>query len=107
MNRRLPARRVFFAVIFLTCCVGVTSRTCSTPDSESLGGSQRSASSEAAQMGAHPDTTPDARNLAARSVDSYFEATLDSMERADFLVSPALLMQEAISKDAVITYPEN
>ncbi len=30
---------------------------------------------------------------------------MDSMEFADFLLTPAVLVQEAISEDAVISYP--
>ena len=45
--------------------------------------------------------------LAKKNVDSFFAPSLNSMERADFLLSPALLLQEALSKDVIITYPEN
>jgi hypothetical protein len=41
----------------------------------------------------------------AKQTSSLFAPSLETMERADFLLTPALLMQEAISEKVVITYP--
>lgn len=41
------------------------------------------------------------------SIDrSMFDISLMIREHADFLLTPALLVQEAISEDVVLTYPE-
>jgi hypothetical protein len=34
-----------------------------------------------------------------------FNTSLEMKENADFLLTPALLVQEAVSEDVVITYP--
>jgi len=47
-----------------------------------------------------------ARNVAANSVSGLFDPSLTAMENADFILTPALLMQNAISEDKVILYPE-
>lgn len=46
-----------------------------------------------------------ARGLAAGYGLGPFEPSLAMKENADFLLTPALLVQEAISDDIVITYP--
>jgi len=60
-----------------------------------------------------PATTPqrdrldaDARRLAFGSVEGNFISSLEMQEAADFLLTPALLEQEAISDSVVITYPK-
>jgi len=49
--------------------------------------------------------TSAAKRLAAKNVEGYFDSSLYSMESVDFLLTPALLVQEAISDGIVITYP--
>ncbi len=39
------------------------------------------------------------------SVTQVFQPSLETKENMDFLLTPALLMQEAMSQDTVITYP--
>ena len=43
--------------------------------------------------------------LAARSATTGFKPSLEMKENVDFLLTPALLMQEALSEDVIITYP--
>ena len=40
-----------------------------------------------------------------KSVTGNFNTSLEMKENVDFLLTPALLVQEAISEDVVITYP--
>lgn len=42
---------------------------------------------------------------ATRSVTMGFRPSLEMKENVDFLLTPALLVQEAISDDIIITYP--
>jgi len=46
-----------------------------------------------------------AREMADRSVKAQFQPSLDMKEAADFLLTPALLVQESISSGIVLTYP--
>ena len=46
-----------------------------------------------------------ARGLAAGSGLGLFQPSLEMKENADFFLTPALLVQEAICDDIVITYP--
>lgn len=46
-----------------------------------------------------------ARGLAASYGIGPFKPSLEMKEYADFLLTPALLVQEALSDDVVITYP--
>jgi hypothetical protein len=46
-----------------------------------------------------------ARGLAAGYGLGPFQPSLEMKENADFLLTPALLVQEALSDDVVITYP--
>jgi len=49
------------------------------------------------------------QQIAGRLASGYglgtFKPSLEMKENADFLLTPALLVQEAISNDIVITYP--
>ena len=42
---------------------------------------------------------------ATRAVTVNFTSSLEMKENVDFLLTPALLMQEAVSDDLIITYP--
>jgi hypothetical protein len=46
-----------------------------------------------------------AGDLAGRQVSEGFSASLNARESADFILTPALLVQDAISDDAIPTYP--
>ena len=46
-----------------------------------------------------------ARGIASNYGGGPFQPSLEMKESADFLVTPALLVQEALSDDIVITYP--
>ena len=46
-----------------------------------------------------------ASQLAVKHTTSNFEPSLDMSENADFLLTPALLIQEAVSTQIVLTYP--
>jgi hypothetical protein len=46
-----------------------------------------------------------AKGLAGKYGLGAFEASLEMKEHADFFLTPALLVQEAISDDIIITYP--
>ena len=46
-----------------------------------------------------------ARKLAGDSLIGNFDPSLNQRENVDFLLTPALLIQEAISKDVLLTYP--
>ncbi len=46
-----------------------------------------------------------ARQLAFQHSMDNFEPSLEMKEHADFLLTPALLVQEAISEDVIMTYP--
>src|SRR5437667_2681366 len=46
-----------------------------------------------------------AEQLAARYLGDNFASSLVSKEFVDFLLTPALVVQEVISEDAIITYP--
>ena len=50
-------------------------------------------------------TQAQSQNNPLRSTLSNFQASLEMKENADFLLTPAILVQEAISEDVVITYP--
>lgn len=49
--------------------------------------------------------TPATRSGILRAAMQVFEPSLEMKENVDFLLTPALLVQEAISKDIVVTYP--
>ncbi len=55
-------------------------------------------------------STPEERAIASRQVFgvNYFmrEASLETREQDDFLLTAALLVQEAVSDGVVLTYPE-
>src|SRR5579859_7415858 len=56
----------------------------------------------------HPkevDERKAAEAASAKQMSRVFAPSLETMERTDFLLTPALLMQEAISENVVITYP--
>jgi hypothetical protein len=46
-----------------------------------------------------------ARDSAARTVTSVFRPSLEMKENADFLLTPALMVQQAIVADGPIVYP--
>jgi hypothetical protein len=46
-----------------------------------------------------------AMRSATRAATGGFRPSLEMKENADFLLSPALLMQEALSEDIITTYP--
>jgi hypothetical protein len=48
-----------------------------------------------------------ANKLAARQVSGGFASSLKSREAAEFLLTPAILVQENISDGVVITYPSD
>jgi len=48
---------------------------------------------------------PEVRRQILRATMQSFEPSLEMKENVDFLLTPALLVQEAISEDVVITYP--
>ena len=43
--------------------------------------------------------------IAGRLSSAGFDPSLELKEKVDFLLTPALLVQEALSEDAVLTYP--
>jgi hypothetical protein len=43
--------------------------------------------------------------MAGTPVMRYFEPSLEMREATDFLLTPAILVQEAISPDTILTYP--
>ena len=47
------------------------------------------------------------RELVANAVMGNFEPSLEMRESVDFLLTPAFLVQEALSEDVVLTYPAN
>ncbi len=47
-----------------------------------------------------------AQKVAAGYVIGNFDASLRMREKVDFLLSPALLVQEAIRDDVILTYPQ-
>jgi hypothetical protein len=46
-----------------------------------------------------------ALKMAVQNTKANFEPSLTAMEETDFLITPALILQEAISADVIITYP--
>ena len=46
-----------------------------------------------------------AKRAAAGQTMDNFRSSLDMKERVDFLLTPALLVQEALRNDTIITYP--
>jgi hypothetical protein len=46
-----------------------------------------------------------ARTLASSKVSEFFAVSLNAREAADFLLTPAILTQEAISDGVLLTYP--
>lgn len=42
---------------------------------------------------------------ANKAVTAGFEPSLEMKENVDFLLTPALLVQEALSEDVIVTYP--
>jgi len=46
-----------------------------------------------------------AQRSASRSATSGFKSSLEMKENADFLLTPALLMQEVLSDEIITTYP--
>jgi hypothetical protein len=49
--------------------------------------------------------TPATRTGILREAMQVFEPSLEMKENVDFLLTPALLVQEAISEEIVVTYP--
>ena len=64
-----------------------------------------------ASLQAQPDRDPEAQakqaafEAATRTAAMGFAPSLEMKENADFLLTPALLVQEAIRDDVVLTYP--
>lgn len=46
-----------------------------------------------------------AKQIVSRQSMSNFESSVEMKENVDFLLTPALLVQEAISDDVILTYP--
>jgi hypothetical protein len=46
-----------------------------------------------------------AKQIVSRQTTSNFEPSLEMKEDVDFLLTPALLVQESISDDIILTYP--
>lgn len=46
-----------------------------------------------------------AKDLAISYGIGYFKSSLQMKENVDFLLTPAMIVQEAISEDIVVTYP--
>ena len=49
----------------------------------------------------------EAREMIADTIMRNFEPSLEMKEVTDFLLTPALLVQEAVSRGVVLTYPQN
>ena len=93
---------LLYIVIFL--CIVCLCLSCSTfvslPVAEPNTASEPNAVTDAEQR---------ARDIAMRSATRMattgFRPSLEMKENADFLISPALLMQEALSDEIITTYP--
>ena len=61
------------------------------------------------ESNSHTDTEQRARfaalQAATRAATTGFRPSLEMKENVDFLLTPALLMQEALSEDIITTYP--
>jgi hypothetical protein len=58
-------------------------------------------------MGAATNEQEARENVAVRHVwDPAADRSVLTREQVDFLLTPALLVQEAVSEDVVLTYPE-
>ena len=64
-----------------------------------------SAVAHGSSAGVRDQLEVDDRRLLSTHLGVAFEASLEMKENVDFLLTPALLMQEALSEDIVITYP--
>lgn len=64
-----------------------------------------SAVAQGSSAGVRDQREVDDRRLLSTHLSVTFEASLEMKENVDFLLTPALLVQEAISEDIVITYP--
>lgn len=50
-------------------------------------------------------TAPTVRRQILKAATQIFEPSLEMKENVDFLLTPALLVQQAVSEDVIITYP--
>jgi hypothetical protein len=64
-----------------------------------------SATAHGSSAGVRDQREVDDRRLLSTHLSVAFDASLEMKENVDFLLTPALLVQEAISEDIVITYP--
>jgi hypothetical protein len=80
------------AVVFLACCAAARNAY-RPPDAEEKDASVSAAVDNVVREGLSKRFLPN------------FESSLEMRENADFLLAPALLVQNAISRDVVITYP--
>ena len=53
----------------------------------------------------HSGITKISKTIASNYVNGNFASSLDAMENSDFILTPALLVQEVISSNVVIAYP--
>ena len=53
----------------------------------------------------HTRQLREAQQRAVKNAGGFYGASLEMRENVDFLLTPALLVQEAIDEGAVITYP--
>jgi hypothetical protein len=64
-----------------------------------------SAVAHGSSAGVRDQREVDDRRLLSTHLSITFEASLEMRENVDFLLTPVLLVQEALSEDIVITYP--
>jgi hypothetical protein len=93
--KNTPIRSGLLGILTVVCISIFLSRV--------LGGISASLPSETLPFPSNGEAA--AKEIANRLSSQGFDSSLRSKEAVDFLLSPALLVQEALSDDVVLTYP--
>ena len=90
-------------LLWLAFLIGIVTAVCfSLGFGDSATSSAKDSNTSADIISQQP---PAVRQQILRAATQGFEPSLEMKENVDFLLTPALLVQQAISEDIVITYP--
>ncbi len=96
INKKLKLLGLYLLIgIVIAVCFSLASGKSSTSDAKDPNTSVNIISQQ----------PPAIRQQILKAATQGFEPSLEMKENADFLLTPALLVQQAISEDIVITYP--
>ena len=108
-SRHIYVCLIWFAFIVAILSPMYLSLSCSSPQTSKTTLIVDEDSKNSKKHDIHTDIEQQARDSAMRSATRTatigFSPSLEMKENADFLLTPALLMQEALSDEVITTYP--